>query len=193
MGPKDLPEGITHLLSWFDEDRDAAFDQVMALANDHLRGEAKRQMQRMAVDGGTLQPTALVNEAYIRLHNNQELELLDRNHFFWFTSQVFRNILADYVRARRAEKRGDGMVVSLEGSMDAASQSLDPNTFLSINEALSKLEVDNPRQAQVVVLRFFFGSTIKEVGDIMELSVSTVKQEWAAAKVWLFWQLKGKK
>ena len=191
MNPKDLPDGITKILADFGEHPQESLDQVMALTSEHLRNEARRQLRRMNVDSVTIQPTALINEAYIRLHENKQLAFLDRDHFFWFTSQVLRNIIADYLRGKLSQKRGQGVVLPLDEAMDAHAEGLDPTAFFSINEALDKLEEEDPRRAQVVVLRFFLGLSIKEVAGIMQISKTTVKEEWNAAKLWLFLKLGG--
>ena len=124
--------------------------------------------------------------------------LLNRDHFFWFASRVIRQIIIDHIRARLTQKRNRDEEVPLDIERDGGSDDVgagkgkvDPEILLSLDSALDELETANPRRGQIVVLRFILGMSIEETAAIMELSQTTVKEEWRAAKLWLFKQLNG--
>jgi RNA polymerase sigma factor (TIGR02999 family) len=133
--------------------------------------------------GATLQTTALIHEAYLKLVDQRHAQWRDRAHFFAVASQLMRRIAVDHARARLAAKRGGGLVqVSLE---DAPGQYRDEE-LLAIDEALARLQQLDPQQCRVVELRFFGGLTIEETAAAMSISPATVKREWSTAKAWLY-------
>jgi RNA polymerase sigma-70 factor (ECF subfamily) len=182
-----MPTPSTHevtqlLLDWSDGDQ-AAFDALMPLVYDELRQMARRYMSRER-PGHTLQTTALVNEAYLRLVDQKRVHWQNRAHFFAVASQAMRRILIDYARKQRYAKRGGGAPkISLE---EAAVMSQERAADLvALDEALTTLASIDPQQSRVVELRFFGGLTIEETAEVLKLSVDMVKREWATAKAWL--------
>lgn len=178
------PQEVTQLLAaWSSGDR-SAFDKLLPLVHAELRRIAQRQM-RQERPGHTLQATALVNEAYLRLAGDQGLEWRDRAHFFAVCAQVMRHILIDYARSRGREKRGGGAVqVSLNDALIVA----DDHTadILALDEALSALERMDPQKARVVELRYFAGLTVEETAEVLDSSPRTVRREWRRSKAWLY-------
>lgn len=182
-----MPTPSTHevtqlLLDWSDGDQ-AAFDALMPLVYDELRQMARRFMSRER-PGHTLQTTALVNEAYLRLVDQKRVHWQNRAHFFAVAAQAMRRILIDYARKQRYAKRGGGAPkISLE---EAAVMSQERAADLvSLDEALTTLASIDPQQSRVVELRFFGGLTIAETAEVLRLSVDMVKREWTTAKAWL--------
>ena len=182
-----MPTPPTHevtqlLLDWSDGDQ-SAFDALMPLVYDELRQMARRYMSRER-PGHTLQTTALVNEAYLRLIDQKRVHWQNRAHFFAVAAQAMRRILIDYARKQRYAKRGGGAPkISLE---EAAVMSQERAADLvSLDEALTTLASIDPQQSRVVELRFFGGLTIEETAEVLRLSVDMVKREWATAKAWL--------
>lgn len=190
----NLPQGITVLLGQWSVGEQDALDRLMDLLYEHLHAEAGRHMRSLHVKGNTIQATMLVNEAYLKFRKRSEAPSMDREHFFWLASRMIREIIVDHIRARTAKKRSRDEQVSLEGygdSLPGKSEGgqMDTDTFLALNQAIDELERINPRRCQVVVLRYIMGSSIPETAKIMGLSATTVKDEWAAAKAWLFKRL----
>ncbi len=173
---------FSHLLAaWNDGDR-AARDRLMQLVYNELRGVARAYMRRERSDH-TLQATALVHEAYLRLAGGVAIEWKDRAHFFRAAAQAMRRILVDHTRSLKAAKRGQGRKVVLEETR-LISPSLDLD-LLDLDGALGELEKLDERQARIVELRFFAGLTVEETATTLELSPATVKREWRTAKAWL--------
>jgi RNA polymerase sigma-70 factor (ECF subfamily) len=182
-----MPTPSTHevtqlLLDWSDGDQ-AAFDALMPLVYDELRQMAHRYMSRER-PGHTLQTTALVSEAYLRLVDQKRVHWQNRAHFFAVAAQAMRRILIDYARKQRYAKRGGGAPkISLE---EAAVMSQERAADLvALDQALITLASLDPQQSRVVELRFFGGLTIEETAEVLRLSVDMVKREWATAKAWL--------
>jgi RNA polymerase sigma-70 factor (ECF subfamily) len=182
-----MPTPSTHevtqlLLDWSDGDQ-AAFDALMPLVYDELRQMAHRYMSRER-PGHTLQTTALVSEAYLRLVDQKRVHWQNRAHFFAVAAQAMRRILIDYARKQRYAKRGGGAPkISLE---EAAVMSQERAADLvALDHALITLASLDPQQSRVVELRFFGGLTIEETAEVLRLSVDMVKREWATAKAWL--------
>jgi RNA polymerase sigma factor (TIGR02999 family) len=182
-----MPTPSTHevtqlLLDWSDGDQ-AAFDALMPLVYDELRQMAHRYMSRER-PGHTLQTTALVSEAYLRLVDQKRVHWQNRAHFFAVAAQAMRRILIDYARKQRYAKRGGGAPkISLE---EAAVMSQERAADLvALDQALITLASLDPQQSRVVELRFFGGLTIEETAEVQRLSVDMVKREWATAKAWL--------
>ncbi len=182
-------ENVTQLLVNWRNGQPEAFDQLLPLVYDELRRIAKRHMSRERA-GHTLQTTALVNEAYLRLISQQNHEWQNRAHFFAIAAQVMRHLLVDHARSRQYAKRGGGAIqVSLnEGAAVAEEQSLD---LLALHEALNQLAQVDERKARIVELRYFGGLSTEETAEVLGLSEITVKREWLKAKAWLFRQLSG--
>jgi RNA polymerase sigma factor (TIGR02999 family) len=182
----DAPRDVTGLLrAWSGGDR-AALDQLVPLVETELHKIAHRYMGREAANH-TLQTTALVNEAYLRLVD-AEVAWQDRSHFFAIAANVMRRILVDHARARGRMKRGgDATRVSLDEDRWPAPQP-GPDV-VALDEALDALAGFDPQGARIVELRFFGGLTVEEVAEVTKLSPRSVKREWAAAKVWLLGEL----
>ena len=173
---------VTILLrSWSAGDR-SAFDHLAPAVYAELNRIAKRHLQ--AHRHGTLQPTALVHEAYLRLCGSQSVSWQDRTHFFAVSAQLMRRILLDHFRARMAKKRGSGSsAITLDQSLAiGGSQPLD---LLDIDTALHELADLDPRQARIVELRFFVGLSIEETAEALHISTATVKRDWTVAKIWI--------
>jgi RNA polymerase sigma-70 factor, ECF subfamily len=177
------PHDVTQLLlDWSDGDR-AALDKLVPIVHDELRALAHSYMRRERAEH-TLQTTALVNEAYVRLVDCRRTRWQNRAHFFGVAAQAMRRILVDYARARRNAKRGGGEArVPLEDAAQAAEDR--PAEFVALDEALAKLEGLDPRKARVVELRFFGGLSGEETAEVLGLSPATVQREWQIAKLWL--------
>jgi RNA polymerase sigma factor (TIGR02999 family) len=138
----------------------------------------------------TLQPTALVNEAYIRLVGQRNVQWQNRSHFYGIASQVMRRVLLDYARKRRSSKRGgEQKKVEFDENLLASDQQLE--AALSVDECLQRLERIDPQQSRVVELRFFGGLNVEETAEALGISTATVKREWQFAKAWLQREMSG--
>jgi RNA polymerase sigma-70 factor (ECF subfamily) len=182
-----MPTPSTHevtqlLLDWSDGDQ-AAFDALMPLVYDELRQMAHRYMSRER-PGHTLQTTALVSEAYLRLVDQKRVHWQNRAHFFAVAAQAMRRILIDYARKQRYAKRGGGApkICLEEAAVMSQERAAD---LVALDQALITLASLDPQQSRVVELRFFGGLTIEETAEVLRLSVDMVKREWATAKAWL--------
>lgn len=174
---------ITQLLIEWSRGNQAAFDQLMPLVYDELRKLARSQLRHERPDH-TLQATALVHEAYLRLIDQHSVTWKNRAHFFGIASQMMRRILVNYAVRRGARKRG-GFVqtVSLDDALGLSGErGLD---VVALDEALKELERLDPRQSRIVELRFFGGLSIEETAEVVNISPATVKREWVTAKLWL--------
>lgn len=173
---------LTLLLArWSDGDQGAR-DEAMALVYGELRRVAEAYMRRERQDH-TLQPTALVNEAFVRLVQGAPVEWSDRAHFFRLAARAMRRILTDHARGVNAAKRGAGGKQPLDESQ-LLTRGIDLDV-LALDEVLQRLAALDPRQAQVVELRFFGGLTVEEAAAALGISGVTVKREWRSAKAWL--------
>jgi RNA polymerase sigma factor (TIGR02999 family) len=177
-------EAITQLLArWSSGDPEAA-ERVLPLVYDELRRIAARQLRRER-EAHTLQATAIVHEAYLRLVGQPGLEWPSRAHFFAFSAHMIRRILVDYARRRNRAKRG-GLCEKIT-LVEAADLALENNPDLvALDEALSALEKVDPRKATVVELKFFAGLTLEEIATQLGISTETVSREWRRARAWLF-------
>ncbi len=186
---KKTPGEVTQLLlKWRSGDGDA-FNQLMPLVHDELRRRAHQFLRRERA-GHTMQTTALVDEAYMRLVDADQVDWRDRAHFYAIAAEVMRRILVDEARKRDRQKRGGGWTLaSLEEPM-AITVEMDID-LLALDEALEWLKQRSPRKHRVVVLRFFGGLTIKETAAVLDVSTDTVKSDWETAKLWLFHKLSG--
>ena len=170
------------LLAWGDG-RDDALDHLAPLVYDDLRRLAAGYMRREP-GGHSLQPTALVHEAYLRLVDQQKVKWRNRAHFYGVAASMMRRILVDDARARQADKRGGGWerVTLAEDLTPAASRDVG---VLALHEALERLAAFDPQQERIVELRYFGGLTIEEVAEVVGISRATVNREWTIAKAWL--------
>lgn len=178
----DAPTSVTHLLHAMQDGQDGALDRLLPLVYDDLRAVAARHLRGERLDH-TLQPTALVHEAFLRLVDQRNVTWQNRAHFFAVSAQLMRRILVDYARKVATAKRGGGRLVALEDGMDVPTD--EPETLLGIDEALDGLARMDPRQARVVELRFYGGLKVEEVAEVMGISPATVKREWSVARAWL--------
>jgi RNA polymerase sigma factor (TIGR02999 family) len=178
------PHDVTQLLhAWGDGDLDAR-ERVVALVYDELRRRAAAHLRRER-QGHTLQPTALVHEAYLRLVDQRDADWKNRAQFLAVASQMMRRILIDRARTRKRAKRlGDRQQVSLD-DVDLASQPLEIDV-LDLDIALTKLEAFDPRKSRIAELRFFGGLSLEETGQVLDLSLATVERDWQSARAWLF-------
>lgn len=177
------PQDVTGLLvRWRTGDREA-LDALTPLVYDELRRLAKSYLRRERPDH-TLDGTALVHEAYMRLVDQRNVEWRNRNHFFALAAELIRRILVDHARARIAAKRGGANVkLSLDEALAPADEK-DLN-ILALDDALLALAKADPQQSRIVELRYFAGLTIEETADVMEISPATVKRDWTTAKAFL--------
>jgi RNA polymerase sigma factor (TIGR02999 family) len=174
------------LIEWSNGDR-AALDKLIPLIHEELRRLAHHYMSRER-PGHTLQTTALVDEAYVRLVHRKDVHWQNRAHFFAIAAQLMRSILVDHARSHAYAKRGGGarkleldeaMVVSDERAADV----------VALDDALKQLATFDPQQSRIVELRFFGGLTIEETAESLSLSPATIKREWVSAKAWLHQEL----
>ncbi|MGE5359371.1 MAG: sigma-70 family RNA polymerase sigma factor [Bacteroidales bacterium] len=182
--PTPLPPDVTRLLlAWRDGD-DRALEQLTPLVYGELRKLAHARM-RAENPGGSIDTTALVNEAYLRLVDARRVSWQNRTHFYALCAQAMRRILVDAARRRRSLKRGGGgeVVIPLDESPPISSER--DADLLALDEALTDLANTEPRQGQVVELRYFGGLSIEETAGVLNVSPQTVKRDWTMAKLWL--------
>ena len=174
------------LLAWSNGD-DSAFDELVPLVYQELRALAQRYMRHERPDH-TLQATALVNEAYVRLIDVNRIRWQNRAHFLAVAAQTMRRILVEFARHRRRQKRGGDVVrVTIDDALEIA-QDKEPD-LVALSDALSALATFDPRMSQAVELRFFGGLTVQETADVLKVSPETVMRDWKTAKAWLFREL----
>ena len=186
--PGPASHQITRLLvDWRNGDQ-RALEQLIPLVHEELRRVARRHMAHERA-GHTLQATALVNEAYVRLIDIRQVNWQDRAHFFAMSSRLMRRILVDFARAKGYQKRGGGaQKVSLD---EALIVSAEPAADLvALDDALTALAAFDARKAQVVEMRFFGGLSVEETAEALKVSVDTVMRDWKLAKAWLLRELK---
>lgn len=176
-------QDMTQLLVAWSEGDQSALEQLLPLVNAELRRLAGNYMRRES-PGHTLQTSALVNEAYLRLIDQKNVQWQNRAHFFGIAAQLMRRILIDHARKAQYQKRGGGAIqVSLDET--AAVVEARAAELLAVDEALEKLTAMDARKGRIVELRFFGGLTEKETAEVIKISVPTVQREWRAAKAWL--------
>jgi len=174
------------LIEWSNGDK-AALDKLMPLIHEELRRLAHHYMSRER-SGHTLQTTALVNEAYLRLVNRKGVHWQNRAHFFAIAAQSMRSILVDHARSLAYAKRGGGAPkISLDEAMIVSQERA--AEVVALDEVLKELASFDPQQSRIVELRFFGGLTIEETAEVLELSPATIKREWSTAKAWLYHEL----
>jgi RNA polymerase sigma factor (TIGR02999 family) len=185
------PGAVTELLrAWSDGD-DAALEQLIPLMEAELRRLARGYMGRER-QGHTLQTTALVNEAFLRLTDARQIRWQDRAHFLGISARLMRRVLVDYARRRGFYKRGGGAqrVTLHEALVTASDPALD---VVALDRALEALEKADARKSRIVELRFFGGLSVEETAEVLKVSTDTVKRDWRLAKLWLLRELGGEK
>ncbi len=181
---------VTRLLHEWSAGRREAFDQLFPLVYEELRRLAARHLRRER-SPHTLQATALVNEAYLKLVQQDDVRCENRAHFFGIAARVMRCLLVDHARAKGAAKRGDG-IGSILPETELVGVALPPDLdMIALDEALNRLAQADRRQSELVELRFFGGLTIDEVAEVLGISAATVSREWMVARAWLYAQLRG--
>jgi RNA polymerase sigma-70 factor (ECF subfamily) len=183
MNMAQPPNEITELLvAWSGGDK-KALDELMQVVYEELRRLAHRQLAKERQDH-TLQTTALVNEAYLKLVDQKRVKWQGRSHFFALSSQLMRRILVDYARSRQYAKRGGGKsALPLDEALIVAPGRA--SEMIALDEALTKLAKHDERKARIVELRFFAGMSIDETSDLLGVSPGTVMKDWTLAKAWL--------
>lgn len=183
------PQNITQLLQDWKSGKKEAFDEILPLVYDELRRQASRYLKGERA-GHTLQTTALINEAYMKLVDKDEIEYENRSHFFAIAANAMRRILVDYARTRKREKRGgkdENLPLEEAFYVSAKEKSVD---LVALDEALTRLAEFDERQANIVDLRYFSGMTIEETAEVLGISNITVRRDWNLAKAWLYQELK---
>jgi len=182
------PIGVTQLLIDWSKGDQAALDQLMPLVYSELRRLASNYLRRER-QGHTLQPTALVNEAYLKLVDQRSAKWQNRAQFFGISAQLMRRILVDHARQHRAAKRGgsEQQRLSITSAEKFAKQS--EIDLLALNEALDELTKMDPQQARIVELKFFGGLSIEETSEVLGIGHATVERDWKMARAWLRRQL----
>lgn len=189
------PATVTQLLEKARNGNRAALDDLFPLVYDELRQRAHRQRQQWHGDY-TLNTTALVHEAYLKLIDQDHIEWKNRVHFFLIAAKAMRHILLDYAKRRRRKKRGgDRQKVSFEALQEAGQEALvlteeRAEALLALEEALQRLEMISERESRIVECRFFGGMTIKETAEALGISPATVTRDWALAQAWLYKAMK---
>ena len=184
----DAPAPVTLLLQRWQSGESEALDALLPRIYDELKRLAQAQLRR---DGGaTIQPTELVAEAYLKLVDMAQVDFAGRAHFYSIAARTMRRVLVERYRRRGADKRGAGQtLLSLHAELDSAGGR--EIELERLDDALIDLERLDPRQAEIVTLRFFGGLEGEEIAAALDISVRTVKREWAMAKLWLYRELAG--
>ena len=178
--------GVTELLHAWNEGDVEALGNLMPMVFAELKRMARIRFASERSDH-TLQPTAIVNEVYLRLANQKAPSLVNRDHFLAYSGKMMRWILVDHARRRRSEKRGgDQPTICLSDDLDVEQAAAPIIDIIALDEALNRLESLEPRQSRVVELRYFAGLTIEETAALLGVSLSSVKQDWRMAKIWLY-------
>src|SRR6185369_10551292 len=190
-----MPEALTHdvtqlLLEWSNGDQ-SALDKLVPVVDRELRRLAHHYMSRERA-GHTLQTTALVNEAFVRLVNRKSVQWQNRAHFFGIAAQLMRTILVDHARSHACAKRGGGAgKLELDEALAVSQQKA--AEVIALDDALNALALIDPQQSRIVELRFFVGLTVEEVAEVLHVSPATIKREWSSAKAWLYRELQPQK
>ena len=181
-------EDVSVLLGQLAKGNESAASKLIPIVYDELRRLAAACMRRERQDH-TLQPTALVNEAYLKLIEQRDVDWQGRAHFFGIAAQIMRRILIDHARAHLRDKRGGGAIaVPLDEALVFSPEQ--SSEIVRLNEALERLAKFDPRQSKIVELRFFGGLTVEQTAELLSLSPTTVKREWSMAKAWLHGELR---
>jgi RNA polymerase sigma-70 factor, ECF subfamily len=177
------PDGITQLLIRWNDGDQSALNELMPLVHSELRRLAYNYLRRER-QGHTLQPTALVNEAYLKLVDQRAAKWQNRAQFYGIAAQLMRRILVDHARMKKAEKRGGSEQQRLSITSGVVTTKLDFDV-LALHEALEELAVIDPQQGRIVELKFFGGLSIDEVSEVMGIGHATVERDWKMARAWL--------
>ena len=178
----DIPQDLTGQIQSAQAGDAAALNALLPMVYDELRRIARSQLDREA-PGHTLQPTALVHEAYLRLLGQHSVDWRNRAYFFSLAASMMRRVLVNHARDRQAQKRGDGALrITLSALDDVAADTID---LLGLDDALSALAQLDERQANVVELKFFGGLEAVEIASLLNVSEGTVRRDWALARMWL--------
>lgn len=186
---QEAPQNVTQLLiGWSNGDKEA-LDRLVPLVYNELRHQAERYLRRERM-GHTLQTTALIHEAYLRLVDQKNVHWQNRAQFFGIAAQLMRRILVDHARTRKRAKRGgsDIRVSFSEANLKEPAQDLD---IVALDEALARLARIDEQQSRIVELRFFSGLTVEETAAVLSISTATVKRDWSMAKAWLHREITG--
>ena len=182
--PANIPQDISRLLRQWSEGNRAALDELLPLVYDELHRQAARYLRRERA-GHTLQTTALIHEAYLRLIDQRGVQWQSRTHFFAIAAQMMRRVLVDYARAKHREKRGgadERLPLEAATLVAAGEQSVD---LMALDEALTRLAALDEQQARVVELRYFGGLSLEETAEALHISRATAARDWDVAKAWL--------
>ncbi len=182
------PHQVSHLLLAWSEGEEGAYEQLIPLVYEELHRLARRYMRKER-SGHTLQTSALVNEAYLRLIGAGDVRWQNRAHFFAVSARMMRRILVDFARAKHDLKRGGcNLQTTLDEQLAVSSE---PSAdLLALDEALKRLFELHPRQAEIVEMRYFGGLTEDEVAEVLKVSLRTVQQDWRLARLWLYRELR---
>jgi RNA polymerase sigma factor (TIGR02999 family) len=180
----EASHGVTELLRAWGAGDAGASEELVPLVYAELRRQARRALRRER-DGHTLQATALVHEAWLRLDGQHDARWEGRTQFLAVAAQTMRRVLVDHARARRALKRGGGGTQVTLGDADHAAAARDDVDVLALDDALARLAILDPRKARLVELRYFAGLSIPEAAAALGISLATVGREWAVARMWL--------
>jgi RNA polymerase sigma factor (TIGR02999 family) len=179
-----VPHQVTQLLIDWSNGNQSALDRLMPLVDQELHRLAHHYMRRENA-GHTLQTTALVNEAYLKLIDQKHVHWKNRSHFFVLSAQLMRRILVDHARSRQYAKRGGGAQrISFDEALAVCSER--GADLVALDDALNLLSSIDPRKGKVVELRFFGGLSVEETAEALEISAVTVMREWSMAKAWLY-------
>lgn len=179
---------ITQMLREWQGGNQAVFDELLPLIYGELHKQAANYLRRERLDH-TLQPTALINEAYLKLIDQREVNWANRAHFFGIAAQAMRRILVDHARTKHREKRGgDDEKVSLDEALTIAVGEKDLD-LIALDEVLTRLEKKDQQQARIVELRYFSGLSSEETAEVLNISRTTATRDWAMAKAWLHREL----
>ena len=188
-GMTQTPENVTQLLIGWSKGDKEALDKLLPLVYNELHRQAAAYLRRERA-GHTLQTTALIHEAYVRLVDQKNVHWQNRAHFFGIAAQLMRRILVDHARTKKRVKRGGSDIrVSLsEVTIKASARDLD---IVALDEALERLALIDEQQSRIVELRFFSGLTVEETAEVLGISPATVKRDWSMAKAWLHREISG--
>lgn len=176
---------ITMMLQQLRNGDSSSIDDLLPLVYDELRRLASSYLSRERVNH-TLQPTALVHEAYLRLIGQSEINWQNRAHFFGISARLMREILIDHARGKNRHKRGGEFYTQIELDQAVSFAGNQPLNVIAVDEAMVKLEALDSRQAKIVELKFFGGLTVEEIAEVMDISPATIKREWSTAKLFLY-------
>jgi RNA polymerase sigma-70 factor (ECF subfamily) len=189
--PSAPPGAVTQwLLEWGKSDRKDALDQMLPVVYEELHRLASHYLSREAT-GHTLQPTALLNEAYLRLVDQRQVDWRNRAQFLGVAASLMRRILVNHARDRAAQKRGGGAQQVSLSLLEAPSGRPDVD-LIALEDAMDRLASRDERKSRVVELKFFGGLTTEEIAEVLQISVATVEREWSFARAWLYDAVEGK-